>query len=323
MANCTSDFKKFGKLISLTPSDRKQLRAARTAIVKKIKTYFKANSNCPQVEFIPQGSFTMGTIIRPTSGEYDIDIGVYLRGYSDWQRDWPKPETASMWLYNALKDHTSTLPVNKRTCIRVVYQPPARNKKVGYHVDLPIYIDYTNLVGTKYTRIGINGDIQWSEKSDPVGFTNWLSEKCALNSKDKNQLIRLVKYAKAWKDKMSSVTKFPSGIALTVLLAENFSPHERDDYAFYDTMRKSYNSLNGLFSIQAIAKPVEPGNDLLDRLTDVQKKKFVQLLGVLVDDAELAVTENNQFKAISYWQNHFGARFAQVAARVTAKVQLS
>jgi hypothetical protein len=317
MANCTPDFKKFGKLISLTPSDRKQLRAARTAIVKKIKAYFRANSNCPEVDFIPQGSFTMGTIIRPTSGEYDIDIGVYLRGYTDYQSSWPKPEAASMWLYNALKDHTSTLPANKNTCIRVVYQPPVRNKKAGYHVDLPIYIDYTNLVGTKYTRIGINGETQWSQKSDPVGFSNWFFNKRKFNPKDDKQLIRLVKYAKAWKDKMSSEVKFPSGIALTVLLANNFSPHDRDDYAFYDTMRKSYNSLKGIFAINSITKPVEPGNDLLDNRTQGQKKKFLELLGVLVDDAKLAINEPNQSIAISYWRKHFGERFAPA---VTMKI---
>jgi hypothetical protein len=224
-----------------------------------------------------------------------------------------------MWLYNALKDHTSTLPINKKTCIRIVYQPPARNKNVGYHVDLPIYIDYTNLVGAKYTRIGINGDTQWSEKSDPVGFSNWFFEKCRLNPKDKNQLVRLVKYAKAWKDQMSAVVKFPSGIALTVLLAENFSPHERDDYAFYDTLRQSYNSLDGFFSISAITKPVEPGNDLLDNRTEEQKKKFLELLGAFVDDAKLAVNEPDYSVAISYWRKHFGERFSPVAVSARSK----
>ena len=309
MANCSSDFKEFEKNISLTKSDRRQLRAARTAIVKKIKVYFKSNPNCPQVEFIPQGSFTMGTIIRPMNGEFDLDIGVYLRGYSNWQRDWPKPETASMWLYNALKDHTSTLPVNKRTCIRIVYKPTASNKKVGYHVDLPIYIEYENLLDNKYTRIGINGDTQWSEKSDPVGFTNWFIDMCKLNAKDKEQLMRLVKYAKAWKDEKSAQIKFPSGIALTVLLAKNYSPHERDDYAFYDTMRKAYNSLYGIFYVSAIYKPVEPGNDLLNRLTERQKEKFVELLGLMVDDAKLAINENDCAKALNHWRNHLGIRF--------------
>src|SRR4051812_43025400 len=98
MADCSDQFLRFDDAISLTKVDRRFLRAARTAITKKITKYFEENDNCPKVEFIGQGSFSMGTIVKPLSGDYDIDIGVYLRGYSNWQSSWPSAETASRWL---------------------------------------------------------------------------------------------------------------------------------------------------------------------------------------------------------------------------------
>ncbi len=83
----------------------------------------------------------MNTIVKPVTGDYDIDIGVYLRGLSNFQSGWPKPETASQWLVNALQNHTSINPINKRTCVRIAYKPFLKNKEVAYHVDLPIYVN--------------------------------------------------------------------------------------------------------------------------------------------------------------------------------------
>lgn len=309
MADCSHMFLSFDKSISLRATDTKYLRGARKAVMTKLRKHFSENTNCPKIDFIGQGSFTMGTIIRPLTGEFDIDIGIYLRGYSNWQSDWPSAETASSWLIKALENHTSTAPINKRTCVRIVYKPIGTSKEVAYHVDLPIYIEYENLLYDKYTRIGITGDTQWDLKTDPAGLTKWFISKCKQNSNDTKQLIRLVKYVKAWKDSRKGNTKFPSGVALTVLMAENYYPHTRDDLSFRETTRKAYNELNGIFGINSITKPVEHGNDLLERLTDDEKKNFMEEFERLVDDGKSAVEESDQKKAIAIWATHFDTRF--------------
>ena len=308
MADCSQEFLLFNKSISLNKTELKLLRIARTAITKKIKKYFDSTPNCPKVYFKGQGSFSMGTIIRPSSGEFDIDIGVYLDGYTNWQDSWPKPETASQWLINALRNHTSHMPINKRNCIRILYSPLSFNNDVSYHVDLPIYCEYINFWDNKKCRIGINGEAQWSQKSNPINFTKWFFENCKKNDKDKNQLIRLVKYIKAWKDFVKGDSKFPSGMALTILLAENFEPNNRDDYAFKETVRKSYNNLYSLFSSQRIQSPVEPYNDVISKLTTKQKNNFKDCFEKLVDNAKLAVRENEKEKAMLIWRMYFGNR---------------
>ena len=79
MANISPAFKNYDKRISLSKTEREYLQNARNAVTDKIKAYIENNSDVPKVEFIEQGSFTMGTIIKPLSGGYDIDVGVYLR----------------------------------------------------------------------------------------------------------------------------------------------------------------------------------------------------------------------------------------------------
>jgi len=310
MADCSNTFLKFNTAISLNKTDRKYLRSARKAVTGKIRSYFAENSHCPKVEFIGQGSFTMDTIVKPLSGDYDIDIGVYLRGLSNDPSEWHAPEAVSQWLINALQNHTQTSPINKTTCVRIVYKPITKDKEVAYHVDLPIYVEYKNFWDENKTRIGFIGEKQWSEKSDPVGFTKWFIGKCQKNDKDKNQLIRLVKYFKAWKDHRSQNSKFPSGMVLTILLAENYYPNDRDDLAFRETIRKAYNNVYSIFfGMWGINKPVEPNNDLTEKLNSNQKKYFMKCFEDLVDDGKRAIEESDQEKAFLLWKIHYDSRF--------------
>lgn len=83
----------------------------------------------------------MKTAIMPLDGdEFDLDNGVYLRGYSTDQDDWPAAQTVHTWVKEAVEKHTSNSPIDKNTCIRVVYEDK-------YHIDLPIYIMGENSAG--------------------------------------------------------------------------------------------------------------------------------------------------------------------------------
>lgn len=309
MADCSPEFLRYNDAISLNQTEHEYLIGAQKAVERKIEKYFSENNQCPKVEFIGQGSFSMETIIKPLKGDYDIDVGVYLRGYTNWQSSWPKPETISQWLLNALQNHTSTPPRNKRTCVRIEYKPITNNKEVAYHVDLPIYCDYVNGWGNKKTRIGINGEDNGWLKSDPVGLTNWFLEKCQENKKDSEQLIRLVKYLKAWKEFKSTDIKFPSGMALTILMAKNYKPDDRDDVSFKETIRRSFNNhFCPFFCSDSISKPVEPFNNVLERLTTIQLKNFIKCFEELVDDAILAVKEPDKEKTLKIWRLHFDGR---------------
>ena len=312
MADCSDIFISFSNSLSLTRTAIRYLRAARTSVKKKITKYLSGSTKPLKVEFRGQGSFTMDTIIKPLAGEYDLDLGVYIKEQSKWREDWPAPETISQRLKDALKNHTSQEPINKKKCVRLIYQPIDKSRNISYHVDLPIYIQHRNFWGDTVTRIGINGPTQWSQISDPIGLAKWFNKTCQKNSTDKNQLIRIVKYIKAWKSFKSSGTKFPSGIALTVLMANSYSPHERDDIAFRETIRKAYNSYfswYGLVGMEDIINPVVSGASLIEGLNKKQKDNFKTCFEQLVDDAKIAVQHQDRSSALMIWEKHFDTRF--------------
>lgn len=308
MADCSQEFMQFFDSISLNQTEEQYLLSAQKAVERKIEKYFSENNQCPKVDFFGQGSVSMKTVVKPLAGEYDIDVGVYLRGYGDYQSEWPKPETVSQWLVNALQNHTSTAPVNKKSCVRVVYKPVAGNKEVSYHVDLPIYCEYNNFWNEKKIRIGINGE-GWPTKTDPVGLTEWFHNKCNENRSDNQQLIRIVKYIKAWKDFKKGQTKFPSGMALTILMAKNFSPATRDDVSFRETIRKAFNNHFCFFCSDNILKPVEPYNNVIERLNSEQRKNFIRCFEELVDDGKTAIHEPDKQVSLNIWKRHFDSRF--------------
>lgn len=308
MANCNELFYKFNDNITLTRVERYYLRKARAAVTTKILNNFSSKKNIPPIEFRVQGSFTMETIIRPLNGEFDIDIGIYFKFSTSNRNEWPIPQTVSGWVSEAIKNHTSIPPENKATCVRLSYKPISRGRDYGYHVDLPIYGECKDSWGNQYKVIGMNDERQWNEKSDPSAFTKWFDEKCLKNEKDRKQLIRLVKYLKAWKDFQTKETKMPSGMILTVIAAKNFQPHERDDIALYKTLDEIYFNLWWGFWV---TKPIEPGNNLVaeHKFSAKRREFFLKRLEELRDDARLATKSNSFDESISIWKKHFGNRF--------------
>jgi hypothetical protein len=305
MSDCSELFKKFNEEITLRPSEIRFLRKARTTITKKIKSDFSSKPQIPPIEFKVQGSFTMDTIIRPLRGEFDIDIGIYFKFPSHDKEDWPVPQTVSGWVFDAVNGHTSTLPKDKITCVRVPYKP-IPGSDYGYHVDLPIYAEYKDWWGDYYKAIGMNDERQWNQKSDPLAFTEWFNQKCLENKTDWKQLIRIVKYLKAWKDFQTGTTKMPSGIILTILAAKNYVPKLRDDVVLYKLLYELHFLLWWDFSIM---KPTQPKNDLVEKYSDARRLFFMARLKEFRDDAYTAIESESKEESVALWQKHFGDRF--------------
>ncbi len=107
----------------------------------------------------------MKTAIMPVGeDEFDLDNGVYLQGYSYNQDEWPVTQTVHTWVKDAVTGHTSNAPIDKNTCVRVVYEDK-------YHIDLPIYIMGENDDGDSIAYLAHKSK-GWIE-SDPKAFTDW------------------------------------------------------------------------------------------------------------------------------------------------------
>ena len=130
--NIQKAFNQFNDIITLKGIKRDNLITGRNGLRNRIKSKFDEKKRL-QPKFCMQGSFAMKTTVNPVGDkEYDVDDGVYIQGYSEKDiSEWPSVQTVHNWIREAVQNYTSNEPIDKNTCIRVVFA----NK---YHIDLPI-----------------------------------------------------------------------------------------------------------------------------------------------------------------------------------------
>lgn len=301
MANNHESFIKFNKIIRLDPNKASELRKNRDALREKIKKFFCDNKPGETIpKFSGQGSFMMNTIINPLpltieteDGEtknvipFDLDDGVY---FLDKLENRKLVNTYHSWIQEAVKTHTIAGTKSKNTCVRVIYAD-------GHHIDLPIYFkDNTNdeslpqLAHKKHDFV----------VSDPRAFYQWFNKDCS------DQLKRIVRYLKSWRDKQNSTnsTKLPNGLVLSILGKENYVGDERDDVAFYETIKAVKDALENNY--ECLRPTPEKNENLLDKY---DKKHFLDRLGKLVESGKTALEEKDEKEGCKRWQKHLGNRF--------------
>ncbi|MCA6431835.1 MAG: hypothetical protein IM613_20585, partial [Cytophagales bacterium] len=139
--------------------------------------------------------------------------------------------------------------------------------------------------------------------SDPKELCDWFEKHRKAKDKD-GQMLRLVKYFKAWANQRSR--KMPSGIAFSVWVATYYKPNTRDDIAFYETAKAIKNS----FGWETSSKnPATPGDDFLAKLDSNQKSNFKEAFNELIKQAEQALQQDSQTKALNIWKQQFGEKF--------------
>ncbi|MEH2295844.1 nucleotide-binding domain-containing protein [Nostoc sp.] len=283
MANCHKLFLKFNTLIAFKSKQKETLRVSRNAVRERIRRYFQNKQNGFFPKFHGQGSLMMNTIIEPLDGEFDIDDGIYFKVEV---QPIQSVSTLHQWIWEAVDGHTTQKPIDKQTCVRLVYAGE-------YHLDLPIY--YIIEGQTPYLAHKGKGFI----KSDPREFIKWFNNK----ADNDGQLKRIVRYLKAWSDYRKG--HLPSGLIFSILAANNIVFDERDDIAFYKTLLNIKSTLEQNF---VCYRPTTPAyENLLKDYSKTNKDYFLGQLGSFIQSAEKALDEKtNQKDACEAWQRHFG-----------------
>lgn len=285
MANAHNCFFEFEKAISLSSGKKQKLITSRQALQKRITEYFKAHEKFLVPKYYIQGSYKMGTMVMDKEGTYDVDVGVYFL-----EKPKIEPRTLQNTVIKAVTGITHGGVVHKEKCIRVIY-------KGDYDIDIPVYYktpsDKHPFLATK---------IGWIE-SDPKDLCDWFEKK-----KDKNgQLVRVVKYFKAWANQRAR--KMPSGVAFSVWVANNFKPDSRDDKAFFNTAKAIESTFGGFLNGNtAVICPATPYDNLL-KLDFDQRSNFKGIFRILLSDAESALQTADLKKACHIWQQQFGQKF--------------
>ena len=285
MSNCHNLFQKFDKELNISNAKKKRLITSRDNLRGLIRNFFNENHSDYTPMFAGQGSYYLGTMIKTKDNTCDLDNGVYF---------FPKPietgTTIQKWVKEAVYDASSEKPEHRKRCVRVNYA-------ADYHIDLPVYYKDEKDDDVEHPFLAVKNE-EWSE-SDPKEFGEWFKAE----KDEKGQLVRIVRYLKAWGDTRSF--KMPNGITMTVLAAHNINYDDRDDIATRDTLKKIHTTLKNKWTCKM---PITPEDDLLSNFKG-DKDRFLDALDKFITDAVKAIDCNNQLEASKYWRKHLGDKY--------------
>lgn len=302
MAVIHKEYIKFNGDIKLNDPRIESLKKSRNELRKKVKKWFIENKPKElQPKFGGQGSFEMNTTINPLPVydedgnkllKYDLDYGIYFIE-KDGEDNRKTIQTLHDWVFESVDNHTYQDTIRKTTCIRVVFAD-------GHHIDLPIYYQKADVIELAHRSKG------WIE-NDPKAFYEWF------NNLKSNQLVRIVRYLKGWKDYReynNSSLKLPSGFELTILAVNNYVSDDNDDVSFRETIRKMNVELNKWGGFKCL-RPTTPKNeDVFAEYSDTRKSNFLNALSSLLSALDRSDAEKNFKKASEIIRKDvFGDRF--------------
>nr|BDT34185.1 nucleotidyltransferase [Myxococcus sp. MH1] len=216
-------FRTFHEAIKLKRfSENAELIEKRDRVLTRIRENIRGPKG-ERMTFQPfdQGSYAMGTGIKPLGGDYDIDVGIeFSFSYRDYT-----PVEVKGWVYEAIKTHTKRVEW-RRPCLTVYYQ---QEREPIYHVDLAIM---ARDPGTGGLRLAVGkqhsaADQQEWQADDRKGFMAAVENQ--FTGEDAEQFRRVIRYLKRWKDQHFSLegSAAPTGLSLTVAAYKWFRPMAR------------------------------------------------------------------------------------------------
>ena len=129
MVNVQSEFLTFHDKIKLS-EENQELRNKRDILLNKLRK--NISDKAASFTTFNQGSYAMGTGIKPDDGDFDIDVGLKFDIDHD---DYSDPVQVKQWVKDALDGHTKSVKI-RRSCVTVTYQ---KDKEPIYHVDFAVY----------------------------------------------------------------------------------------------------------------------------------------------------------------------------------------
>lgn len=306
-----SEFMKFNSEIRLGwDSEQATLREKRDAVVDQIRERLAG----PSFSTFNQGSYELGTGVKPVDGDYDIDVG--LR-FNTTKEEWRDPVALKQLVCDALSGYNFEL---RRPCVTVQYQ---RRGEPLYHVDLNVYVPVVGNDTMLYLAVGKAGDAsnlkEW-RYTDPLALSTALDEK--FTGDDRDQFRRVVRYLKRWKDVNfpREGNAAPKGIGLTAAALQWFSVAKEQDRLSNRTYYKDLVALSDLVAVMlanatprlVVKLPVSPYDDLFRRMNDEQMGVFQAKLRALDVGLRSAIGDSDDASTSTTLRNFLGDDFPEV-----------
>lgn len=292
MADNQKQFEKFLGNIQLIGDELSSLRTSRDSNRERIKKHWKDVLKRSTPTFEEQGSFEMGTVVKPISGDYDLDDGMYLQCIGDNPTEWPTTGTVQGWVVAAVKGYTREDPKRMKRCVRVPYQG-------GYHIDIPAYGKDSFGSTRVFKKDQAPSDF---DESNPVALVDWFKER----KKSHSDLRDIARFFKAWRDKRGGILTKVKSVTMTILIAEQISSNDRYDIAVRDTARNCEAYIRGGGNV---SKPVAPFDCLTSGWTQDDRTAIADAFKALADRGQDAIDSESTAEGAKIWQKQFGERF--------------
>ena len=259
-------------------------------------------------EIYPQGSFRLGTVIKPISGEdeFDVDlvcklqvsksqitqerlkklVGDRLKAHSDYERMLQEEEGRRCWTLDyqeTPKFHLDILP--------------AINDGYGWLIENRVSVDYaqhaiciTDKESEEYSILSEN----WY-KSNPIGYASWFKDqmkaqllerrKFLAESRDvsiedieedevKTPLQRAVQILKRHRDIMFGDDEDrPISIIITTLAARAYAEEENLYLALKNILDKMHTHIRVVEGVSVVENPVNPLENFADKWGDYPQRE--------------------------------------------------
>ena len=253
-------------------------------------------------EYVPQGSWAHGTIIRPVGNrEFDADILLKITERPEWAGDKKKYVTETLAAFDRAAYAGKT---EKHTrCVRIIYADDC-------HVDI---VPYGELEDGR--QVIIDTKANEFESSNPQGFTDWMKEKDDLTGGNLRKVIRLLKHLRDYKTTFS----VPS-VILTTLVGERVLVWNAEG-RYPDVPTALKNILADLDSwlqmyetMPSIADPSCPDVNFDHRWDQARYTTFRKKIHDYSAWVTEAYDEPVKDKSVGLWQKVFGPDFKAPAA---------
>ena len=320
MKKLQKEFEEFNNCIKIG-SETSALREKRDKLKSDIEEYFPDECaeygitiNKSDLRFIHQGSYKIGTTITNPGKSIDLDYAVIFPLNTDEHTDPRKLKKAAK---NALEIKNIRIPIIKEPCVTVAYYS---YEEETMHIDFPLYAENNSIL--YLARGKENSDNYKWERADPEGLNDYFLDAF----KDKDQLKRIVRYIKKWKqikyNNSSNSHEIPPSVGLTILACQHYNEYNTggadDLLSLYHTMKEIRDQFivtkdsygNVLTASLSCMLPVVPYSEVFYKMTSSHMLTFYNRLNTAVKNLCEAVNLSEAHEAAKYVQKVLGEDFS-------------
>ena len=262
-------------------------RAVTELLSKELDSYEKVER---------QGSYALGTIIKPIKGyEYDADILLYMKYNSD-----KEPKDYINEVYNYFKQNNNEDKIARKTrCVNINYAG-------DFHLDI------VPCITQGQEQYICNEKDNEFEVTDGTGYRDWFNRKTKITHGNLKGVTRLLKYLRDHKGNFSV-----KSILLTTLIGNSvYDDNDENFKNIPDTLKLISNRINSFLQSNPVMPEVCNPNlprECFTRHWDQNKyKNFREKFAVYNNKIDEAFEATDHNTSVKKWRELFGENFGKL-----------